>query len=39
MEVQWSMLEKEIKSMKEEIQKELDALKYDLMYIKEYIFN
>ena len=34
-----SWLEKEMESMKEEFQKELDALKYDINYIKEEIFN
>ena len=30
MEFQWSRLEKEMESMKEEFRKELDALKYDI---------
>ena len=39
MEVQLSMLEKEMESMKEEFKKELDALKYDIHSIKEEILN
>ena len=39
MEFQLSRLEKEMENMKEEFQKELDALKYDLHSIKEEILN
>ena len=39
MEFQLSMLEKEMESMKEEFQKELDALKYDIHSIKEQNFE
>ena len=39
MEFQLSRLEKEMEIMKEEFQKELDALKYDIHSIKEEIFN
>ena len=35
MEFQLSRLQKEMESMKEEFQKELDDLKYDIHYIKE----
>ena len=35
LEFQLSRLEKEMESMKEEFQKELDALKYDINSIKE----
>ena len=39
MEFQLSRLEKEMESMKEEFQKELDSLKYDIHSIKEEILN
>ena len=39
MEFQLSRLEKEMESMKEEFQKELDDLKYDINSIKEEILN
>ena len=39
MEFQLSSLEKEIESMKEEFEKELDSIKYDWHSIKEQIFN
>ena len=36
---QLSRLEKEMESMKEEFQKELDALKYDIHSMKEFFLN
>ena len=39
MEFQLSRLEKEMESMKEEFQKELDALKYDIHSMREEILN
>ena len=39
MEFQLSRLEKEMESMEDEFQKELDTLKYDINSINEEIFN